>query len=45
MRRISKPALNAQGGYIATVDHSVPPDVPLANYLCFRQLLRELAGR
>ena len=39
------PHLNAQGGYIATVDHSVPPDVPFGNYLYLRELLRELAGR
>ncbi len=39
------PCLNEQGGYIATVDHSVPPDVPFDNYVYFRELLRELAGR
>ena len=37
------PYLNESGGYIPTVDHSVPPDVPLDNYLYFRQLLRDLA--
>lgn len=37
------PGLNEEGGYIPTVDHSVPPDVPFENYACFRQLLRELA--
>ena len=41
MRRV--PALNEIGGYIPTVDHSVPPDVPLENYAYLRQLLAELA--
>ena len=41
MRQV--PYLNERGGYIATVDHSVPPDVSLKNYLYFRQLLAELA--
>ena len=41
MRRV--PALNEMGGYIPTVDHSVPPDVPLENYAYYRQLLAELA--
>ncbi len=43
MRQV--PQLQEQGGYIATVDHSVPPDVPWSNYLYFRELLREVAGR
>ena len=37
------PELYAEGGYIPTVDHSVPPDVPYGNYVYFRQLLAELA--
>jgi hypothetical protein len=37
------PCLIEQGGFIPTVDHSVPPDVPLANYVYFRQLLSELS--
>lgn len=36
------PQLYAEGGYIPTVDHSVPPDVPYENYVYFRQLLAEL---
>lgn len=32
----------AGGGYIPTVDHSVPPDVPWHNYTYFRRLLAEL---
>ncbi len=32
-----------QGGYIPTVDHSVPPDVPWQNYVYFRELLQHLA--
>jgi hypothetical protein len=42
MRQV--PALYAQGGYIPTVDHSVPPDIPFENYVVLRQLLRELSG-
>ncbi|MEM4872216.1 MAG: uroporphyrinogen decarboxylase family protein [Thermofilaceae archaeon] len=30
------------GGYIAGSDHSVPPDVPLSNYLYFVQLVKEV---
>lgn len=41
MRKV--PALNEQGGYIATVDHSVPPDVPFENYVYYRELLQKLA--
>jgi uroporphyrinogen decarboxylase len=41
MRQV--PTLNAQGGYITTVDHSVPPDVPLENYVYYRDLLQKLA--
>jgi uroporphyrinogen decarboxylase len=37
------PALYAEGGYIPTVDHSVPPDVPWRNYAYFRRLLGEIA--
>jgi hypothetical protein len=43
MRRV--PKLIKEGGYIPTVDHSVPPDVPLENYVYFRQLVAELSGR
>ncbi len=39
------PHLLSQGGYVATVDHSVPPDVPLRNYVYFRKLLADLAGQ
>ncbi len=41
MRQV--PYLMESGGYIPTVDHSVPPDVSLDNYVYFRQLLAELA--
>jgi len=33
-------ALLAQGGYFPAVDHSVPPDVPLENFLYFLRALR-----
>ncbi len=39
------PSLYGEGGYIPTVDHSVPPDVPFSNYQYFRSLLAELAVR
>jgi len=35
------PPLAKRGGYIPTVDHRVPPDVPLANYQYYLELLRE----
>jgi uroporphyrinogen-III decarboxylase len=41
MRQV--PYLIESGGYIPTVDHSVPPDVPLENYVYFRELLADLA--
>ena len=37
------PFLNERGGYIATVDHSVPPDISFENYRFLRSLLKELA--
>ncbi len=37
------PQLLAQGRYIPHVDHAVPPDVPLANFVYYRHLLRQLA--
>lgn len=40
MRKV--PRLIDEGGYVPTVDHSVPPDVPLANYAYFRQLLSQM---
>ena len=39
------PQLNGEGGYIPTVDHSVPPDVLYENYIYFRQLLAVLADQ
>ncbi len=38
------PYLFSTGGYIPTIDHSVPPDVPLDNYLYYLQLLKEIYG-
>jgi len=32
-----------QGGYIPTVDHRVPPDVPLENYLYCLELIDRVA--
>lgn len=36
------PWLCVQGGYFPQVDHLVPPDVPLANYEHYSQLLRRI---
>ena len=33
------PYLIEKGGYIPHVDHAVPPDVPLKNYLYYREIL------
>lgn len=32
-----------EGGYIPTVDHAVPPDVSLENFLYYLELKREIA--
>ena len=34
----------AQGGYIPTIDHSLPPDIPYANFLYYWQRKKELLG-
>ena len=36
------PALVREGGYIPTLDHSVPPDVPYSNFLYYLELKIEL---
>lgn len=36
------PKLIEYGGYIPSVDHSVPPDVPFANYAHFVKLIRDI---
>jgi uroporphyrinogen decarboxylase len=36
------PDLLEQGGYIPTLDHSVPPNVPLENYLYYLELKQKL---
>ena len=38
------PQLLADGGYIPTVDHAVPPDVPYENFLYYLELKREMLG-
>lgn len=42
MRRKVLPLLET-GGYIPTVDHTVPPDVPLENFLYYLELKRAIA--
>jgi uroporphyrinogen decarboxylase len=37
------PWLIEQGGYIPQVDHGVPPDIPLRNFLYLCELLKEIA--
>ena len=39
------PFLVEQGGWIPSLDHGVPPDVPYANYLYYLDLLRRLCDR
>lgn len=36
------PKLISEGGYIPALDHSIPPDVPLENFLYYLQILREV---
>jgi len=38
------PVMRARGGYIPTVDHGTPAEVPLANYRHYRKRLLELGG-
>jgi uroporphyrinogen decarboxylase len=33
------------GGYIPTVDHTIPPDVPLKNFLYYLELKRKVAEK
>ena len=37
------PFLIEQGGYVPTVDHTVPPDVPFENFIYYRELIRKVA--
>jgi uroporphyrinogen decarboxylase len=37
------PRLIAQGGFIPSVDHAVPPDVPLRSYLYLCELIKAIA--
>lgn len=37
------PWLVEQGGYIPGVDHGVPPDIPIRNYLYMVELIKEIA--
>ena len=38
------PFLLESGGYFPSVDHEVPPDISLENYLYFINTMREVAG-
>jgi hypothetical protein len=39
------PMLELGGGYIPTVDHTIPPDIPLENFLHYLKLKREVAEK
>jgi uroporphyrinogen decarboxylase len=34
-----------QGGFIPHLDHLVPPDIPLSNYMCYLEKKRKLIGK
>jgi uroporphyrinogen decarboxylase len=36
------PAMRKRGGYAPSLDHGVPPDVPLRNYVHMREKMREI---
>lgn len=38
------PYLLREGGYFPGIDHSVPPDAPLENYLYYLKLIREIGS-
>lgn len=38
------PAMLEKGGFIPHVDHAIPPDVPLRNYIYFRELMTAVAN-
>jgi len=39
------PLMELGGGYVPTVDHTVPPDVPLENFIYYLELKHEIAER
>jgi len=39
------PQLLREGGYIPSLDHNVPPDVPLKNFEYYLNLVREIGGK
>ena len=41
--RSKVPYMIERGGYIPHVDHAIPPDVPLVNYIYFRELMEKAA--
>ena len=38
------PFLLETGGYLPSLDHAIPPDVPLEGFLYYINLLREIGG-
>ena len=37
------PPLLESGGYIPTIDHTVPPDIPYENYMYYMELKAKIA--
>jgi uroporphyrinogen decarboxylase len=37
------PQLIGKGGYVPHVDHAVPPDISLKNYMYYRDILTKIA--
>ena len=42
VHRKIQPMLDLGGGYVPTVDHTIPPDVPLGNFLYYLELKRDM---
>ena len=39
------PWLLEQGGYMPSIDHSVPPDVPFENFLFYWNLIKQISTK
>lgn len=39
------PVLLSEGGYIPSIDHAVPPNVPLNNYKFYVELVRSITNK
>ena len=45
VKRKIQPMIELGGGYVPTVDHTIPPDVPLENFLYYLELKRKIIER